>query len=335
MRELLDRALGLGFRALLFGIGSLPQGLARELCAALASLYARLAGPRVADARINLQIAFPERSRQSREKILFDSFANLGRSFAEVCAMHVHRGGGDGRESSRLFDRVSIEGRENLARAERQSGQRGALVLTAHFGSWEFCAAALSHRGLPVSVVQHGFANPYIEKTVTAWRQRAGLETLTMGGAALGIFRALSRGRYVALLMDQNASVEDGVFVPFFSRMASTRSGPVLLAMTRETPIVPVFFFRVGKSGEHVARIGSPLILEGAQEDAEKALLRNVERINATIEAAIREAPEQWIWSHRRFKTQPPGRDSVYPSRRSLLRGLRHSLRSLRSPELH
>ncbi|MBW1882661.1 MAG: hypothetical protein JRJ58_03990 [Deltaproteobacteria bacterium] len=327
MRELLDRALAFGFRALLFGVGSLPQGLARELCASLAALYARLGGPRVADARINLQIAFPERSPESRERILLESFANLGRSFAEVCQMHVQDNAIDGRGSSRLFDRVSIVGRENLARAERLSGQRGALVLTAHFGSWEFCAAALSRQALPVSVVQHGFENPHVEQIVTAWRQRAGLETLTMGGAALGVFRALARGRYVALLMDQNASLEDGVFAPFFSRLASTRSGPVLLAMTRETPVVPVFFFRVGKSGEHVARIGAPLILEGAQQDPEKALVRNVERINAAIEAAIREAPEQWIWSHRRFKTQPPGADSIYPSRGSPLRRLRHLLR--------
>ena len=134
----------------------------------------------------------------------------------------------------------------------------------------------------------------------------------------------------VALLMDQNANREEGVFAPFFSHLASTRSGPVQLAMTRGTPLVPVFFFRVGKSGDHVARIRAPLILESAQEDPDKALVRNVERINATIEAAIREAPEQWIWSHRRFKTQPPGVQPIYPSRRSPLRVLRHRLRRKR-----
>ena len=324
MRELLDRALGFGFSALLFAIGSLPRGQARELCAAFSSLYARQGGPRVADARINLEIAFPERSRQAREQILIESFANLGRSFAEVCLMHTQR---DRSESSPLFGRVSIEGREHLDRVERESGDAGALVLTAHFGSWEFCAAALSHQGLPISVVQHGFENPHFEKVITALRQSYGLETLPLGGAALGIFRALARGRYIALLMDQNASREEGVFAPFFSRQASTRSGPVQLAMTRETPLIPVFFFRVGKSGDHVAKIGAPLMLESARDNPEKALVRNVERINATIEAAIREAPEQWIWSHRRFKTQPPGEQPIYPPRSSPLRRLRHRLR--------
>jgi KDO2-lipid IV(A) lauroyltransferase len=327
MRDRLDRALGFGFRALLFAIGSLPQGFAREFCAAIASLYARFGGPRVADARVNLEVAFPERSRESRERILIESFANLGRSFAEMCLMYTQL---NRRGSTSLFDRVSIEGREHLDRLEERSGDAGALVLTAHLGSWELCAAALARQGLPISVVQHGFENRHFEKIVTAQRERSGLETLALGGAARGMFRALARGRYIALLMDQNASREEGVFAPFFSRLASTRSGPVQLAMTRETPLIPVFFFRVGKSGDHVARIGAPLVLESDRDDPDKALVRNVERINATIEAAIREAPEQWIWSHRRFKTQPPGASPIYPPRRSVLRVLRHWLRRTR-----
>ncbi|MCP4040099.1 MAG: hypothetical protein GY733_24350 [bacterium] len=318
MREFLDRAVGATFYALLVGVGSLPAAVARESCAALASLYARIGGPRVEDARVNLQLAFPSRPHDWRERILVESFANLGRSFAEVCLMH-------GGKRDALFELVSIEGRENLALAERDSGQPGALVVTAHFGSWEFCAAALAHHGLAVSVVQHGFANPQIGKIVTAWREGAGLETLTMGGAALGVFRALARGRYVALLMDQNANEDEGVFAPFFSQPAMTRSGPALLAMTRETAMVPVFFFRVGKSGEHTARIGPPLVIEGAGGESRDSLVKNVASINAVIEAAIREAPEQWIWSHRRFKTQPAWVESIYPRRRSLLRRLRRS----------
>lgn len=320
MREFFDLALGAGFRALLFGIGNLPPPLARGLCAAAASLYARVGGERIVIARINLKLAFPDYSEQVRDRILIESFANLGRSVAEVCLMHESKSGD-------LFNLVSIEGRKNLDLAKERSGQPGALIVTAHFGSWEFCAAALSHHGLPVSAVQHGFSNPHIEKIITSWRQRAGLETISMGGASLGLFRALARGRYVALLMDQNASEEEGVLAAFFSHPAMTRSGPALIAMTRGTAVLPVFFFRVGKTGAHVARIGTPLQMERAAEESQAALVRNVERINAAVEDAIRENPEQWIWSHRRFKTLPPGMPSMYPPRRSMLRRMRHMLR--------
>jgi KDO2-lipid IV(A) lauroyltransferase len=312
--------MGVLLRGVIFCLSVLPPGFARELCAQLASLYARVGGPRTKDAYANIRLAFPEKSDEGCTRILVESFANLGRSVAEVCSMHR-------RDSGALFDRVTIEGRENLELARKSSGQDGGLVVTAHFGSWEFCAAALAHHGLPISVVQHGFKNAAVERVVTDWRAKAGLETLSMGSAALGLFRALGRGRYVALLMDQNAGEEEGVFAPFFSVAASTRSGPALIAMTRGTPVIPVFFYRKGKTGEHVARIGAPLELDQDENAPPELLTKNVACINAAIEAAIREAPEQWIWSHRRFKTRPAGAEPIYEKRGGVLRSLRHRLR--------
>ncbi len=310
-----------GLRGALHLVGHLPANFARELCAALARSYALFGGPRTRDARANLRLAFPEKNEAERRRILQGSFANLGRSFAELARMVAL-------PSRAGFERVRIEGRENLEALERNQGKAGALVLTAHFGSWEFCAAALAHHGLPVSVVQHPFANAEIDRIVTGWREANGLEPLAMGRAALGIFRALSRGRYVALLLDQNASEEEGVYAPFLGIQACTRSGPAQLAMTRGAPVVPVFFFRDGRSGRHTARIGPPLEFEPEGQAREKALAINVARMNAAIEAAIRAAPEQWIWSHRRFKTRPPGAVQVYAPRRGVLRRLRHALRA-------
>lgn len=303
-------------------VGRLPRALARELCALSGFLYATLGGPRVADARVNLHLALPERSERERERILRESFANLGRSFAEACSLWVR---GPGAE----FDRVTIEGLENLERAKEQSGREGALVVSAHLGSWEFCAAALAHRGIPITAVQRGFENRMLAHRLTEFREAVGLETLPLGGAALGLFRALARGRYVALLMDQNAKQDEGVFAPFFSISACTRSGPVAIAMTRGTPVVPVFFYRVGKSGAHVVRIGAPLEIDRDENPSPARLAENVGRMNAAIEAAIRSAPEQWIWTHRRFKTRPLGAEAVYPPQRSSLRSLRHGLRGL------
>jgi KDO2-lipid IV(A) lauroyltransferase len=319
MVESLDRVAAALLRGVLISVGWLPPNVAVGLGAGIGWLYAKLGGPRVADARINLAIAFPDRNAERREAVLFESFANLGRSFAEVCLMH-------GDTNGALFDRVAIEGREHLA--EGREGSSGALILTAHLGSWEFCAAALAHEGLPVSAVQHGFANPGIGQIVTGWREAAGMETLTMGGAALGMFRALKRGRFVALLMDQNAKRDEGVFAPFFGQPACTRSGPVLLSMSRGTPLIPVFFERVGTGIDHIARIAAPLELEPEGSDPDGALKRNIERVNAAIEEAIRRTPEQWIWSHRRWKTRPPESPApLYPERRSVLRRLRHRVR--------
>lgn len=317
----LDRAFALSVQAAMQLVGRLPPRVARELCAAIARLYAVAHGPRIADARANLELAFPELPERERRRILGESFANLGRSFAEVARMLAV-------PADAGFERVRIEGREHLEALAGSSDGAGALVLTAHFGSWEFCAAALAQHGLPVSVVQHPFANRALDRMANAWRETNGLETLPMGRAALGIFRALARGRYVALLLDQNAGEDEGVFAPFFGIQACTRSGPAQLAMSRDTPVVPVFFYREGTSGRHVARIGAPLELEPEGDAPERALATNVARMNAVIEAAIREAPSQWIWIHRRFKTRPPGAVRVYAPRRGVLRSVRRALRA-------
>lgn len=324
MAKTFDRAMAAGFDCVLGLLGRLPAGFTRELCASLARLYAVAGAPRVADARVNLRLAFPELPARERERILKASFANLGRSFAELARMVA-------RPDHAGFEDVEIEGLEHLASLEREHGHEGALVLTAHFGSWEFCAAALARHGLPVSVVQHAFANPAVDEIVSGWREAQGLETLPMGRAAgLGIFRALARGRYVALLLDQNANEDEGLYAPFFGVQACTRSGPARLAMARGTPVVPVFFFRVGRSGRHKARILPALELEPEGPAPEQALAINVARMNAAIESAIREAPDQWIWLHRRFKTRPAGAARVYAPRRRARSLLRRALRGSR-----
>jgi KDO2-lipid IV(A) lauroyltransferase len=300
-------------------IAKLPLDASIALVASIASLYARLGGPRIDDARINLEIAFPEWSPQRRHEVLTLSLANLGRGLAETCHLH-------GRARAQLLERVEIEGLEHLEAAQRSSESGGVLVVAAHFGSWELCAAAIAHRGVPVSVVQHERQNPYLERIVTGWRQDAGLETLKLGRAGLSLMRALRRGRVVALLMDQNARRNEGVFAPFFSLDACTRAGPIRVAMKQGTPILPIFFFREGM--RHVARFGSALEIEPSSDASDAALIRNVARMNASIEAAIRSAPDHWIWSHRRWKTRPQDDPtSPYPKRRSLLRSLRHRLR--------
>ena len=92
--------------------------------------------------------------------------------------------------------------------------------------------------------------------------------------------------------------------------------------MRTGVPVVPCFIARVGTSDRHRVRILPPLDLEDEGGDRDKALAENVARMNAVIEDAIRETPDQWLWMHRRFHTQPEGEARPYPSRRSAKRSL-------------
>jgi KDO2-lipid IV(A) lauroyltransferase len=141
------------------------------------------------------------------------------------------------------------------------------------------------------------------------------VEEIALGRAAMGVFRALARGRLVCLLLDQNAHRDEGVFAPFFGELALTRSAPASLAMERGVPVLPVFVFRTGSSSRHVVRVFPHLELESGRSDREGALERNVAKMNEAIERAIRLAPDHWLWPHRRFKTRPEGALPIYRRR--------------------
>jgi KDO2-lipid IV(A) lauroyltransferase len=291
-------------------LGALPPTASLSLAAAAGRLYVGLHGPRTRDALVNLAIAFPERPESELRRVRAESFANLGRGLAEVCLMQ-------GRNREAVLGSVGLEGLGHLEAARARSATGGALVVTAHFGSWELCAAAVASHGIPVTVVYHGIGNARVANMVKSWREGGGLETLELGSSARGVLDALNRGRLVAFLMDQNARRNEGVFAPFFGELACTRSGPVRIAMKQGVPLLPIFFHRSKGAGGHVARFESPLEMEPEGLDAQQALRSNVERMNAVIEDQIRRAPEHWIWSHRRWKTRPEGEArGLYPSRR-------------------
>lgn len=302
---------------------------ALPIAATLGRAYARVGLPRVREAKINLGIAFPSLSRREREALLIESFANLGRGIAETALLQ-------GPQGDALFERVRIEGDEHIAAIVERGG--GAIVASAHLGSWELCAAALAARGYPITSVYRPREDAGLDDLVSGWRAESGMEVLAVGGAAaLGLRRALKRGRFVAMLLDQNARRDEGLFVPFFGELACTRSAPAHLAMLFDVPILPVFFYRE-EDGGHVARVGAPLELEpmpaGSEPGSEReggpsseALRRNVLRINRCIEEAIRRDPSQWMWAHRRYRTRPDGAAAFYPRSRGLVRWIRHRLR--------
>ena len=103
----------------------------------------------------------------------------------------------------------------------------------------------------------------------------------------------------VGILLDQNATRAEGVFVPFFGVPASTSKGLALLALRTGTPVVPIFLRRE-PGGRHCIDVGAPL---PPPPDADA--LAYTARFNEVIEAAIRRAPEQWLWMHARWRTRP------------------------------
>jgi KDO2-lipid IV(A) lauroyltransferase len=211
---------------------------------------------------------------------------------------------------------VRIEGLEHLEAARKDSEHGGVIALTAHLGSWEFLVAAVIAHGFPVTVVHRARENPLTDELLGSLREQTGAELFARGSAARAALRTLREGKIVAMTYDQNCGREEGVFVPFFGRLACARSAPPRIAMRTGAPVVPVFMEREGGSARHRVRFLPALEILPEGDDREAAVRENARRMAHVIEEEIRRLPDHWIWVHRRWRTQPEGEPRTYPPRR-------------------
>jgi len=244
----------------------------------------------------NLERAFRhELSPAQRIRLAKKTYRNLGRILIECICLPT-------RKPEIIRDYVSISGRDHLY--EAQSRGKGVLFLTAHFGNWELMGLAFSLYGFPSAVVARPLDNPYLDRLVERQRTRFGNRVIAKKGAVREIVKCLASGGRVGILMDQNVSAREGVFVDFFDTPASTT--PILAALSQKTgaPVVPIFMVpKQGKSG-YVIEVGKPLTLIETG-NKEKDLIANTARFTSIIEEYIRCYPHCWFWMHRRWKVRP------------------------------
>ncbi len=252
----------------------------------------------------NLQLALPDRSAAEHRAILRASARNLGRMAAEVCHFATLTPETIGRY-------VTVEDPAAWQAALALATERGAVVLTGHFGNWELLAYAHGLLGHPITLVHRPMTNALVDRAITDLRARAGTVSLAKKTAAKAALRALHRRQIVAIPADQNQTRRYGVFVDFFGLPACTTPGPARLAMLSGAPVIPVFLVREDDSDRHriVVLPAVELVKTG---DREADVVENTQRCTAVVEAMLRRHPEQWIWFHKRWKTRPLGEPRIY-----------------------
>jgi KDO2-lipid IV(A) lauroyltransferase len=247
-------------------------------------------------ARQNLALAFGrERTARELDCLCRQSFRQLGMTLAEACALLFTA-------PTSVLSRVQVEGMEHLTSAMAQG--KGVLILTAHFGNWELLAASHSMTGFPRSVVGRPLDHPFLDRLAVRLRVGSGAEFIDKRRALSEVLSALRRQRMVGIVLDQNASRREGVFVPFFGVPASTSKGLALLALRTGAPVVPVFIHRE-PGGRHRV-IVDPAVPLSPTGDRDRDVVEATAAFTRIIEAKVRQHPEQWFWLHRRWKTRPP-----------------------------
>ena len=243
----------------------------------------------------NITAAFgPEVAGKPARDLARRTFVQIGRSFMEFLALPSlgHEG---------ILRRVELIGYEPVLEWARQG--KGAVMITAHYGNWELCGAALRAAGGPVRYLLPPQSNKGSDEYFDRIRGRLGIEAVKIGFGMRGALKALRQGAFLGMLPDQDAR-RIGIHVPFFGRPASTHTGPARLAYRTGCPIGIGLIER--ESGARFrSRMVATLVPDPASDEP-----REVERltraISETIEAAVRRRPDHWYWLHRRWKTPPP-----------------------------
>ena len=247
-------------------------------------------------ARINLQFAYPDRDEAWRESTIDGVYRSIGRvlvAFAKLPDI----------DRSNVGDWIRYEGFEHYQRAKALG--RGVLFATGHLGNWELSAYAHALLTEPMGVVVRPLDNPVLDEMVEARRALSGNTALSKRDFARSILRLLKDNKPVGILVDHNSAHDNAVFVPFFGKPACTNLTFARLAARSGAPVIPGFAFWSDGERKYVLRFYPPVEITGdAPEDTA--------RIQAAIESAIREHPDQWLWVHRRWKTRPDGERPLY-----------------------
>lgn len=196
---------------------------------------------------------------------------------------------------------------------------RGAIMLTAHFGNYELLGYTIARLGLPLHAVMRPLDNPLLNEFLLRSRAAGGISLLYKKGVSAVAEEVLAAGGTLCFIADQDAG-RKGLFAEFFGRPASWYKSIGLLAIRQRVPVIVGSAARVGPGFRY--RISVERIIEPHEWEQQVDPLSWITQTYAkALETGIRRHPEQYLWVHRRWKTQPKaGRASARPGAASAAR---------------
>jgi len=247
-------------------------------------------------AQQNLSFALPEIAAGRRSQIIDGVFRTIARMLVAVARLPLIN-------ASNVADWISYEGLEHYLEAKREG--RGVLVATAHLGNWELSAYTHALMTESMHVMVRPLDNPLVDRLVEERRTLSGNRLIYKRDAARAVITALRRNEAIGILIDQNTTTSEGVFIDFFGKQASAGSAFVKFAHHADAPVVPGFALWDESAGRYVLRFYPRVPMTGD-------IQADTQRIHTVFEQIIREHPDQWMWIHRRWKTRPAGESALY-----------------------
>lgn len=289
---------------MLFGLGALPRQVALALGVAIGRVAYLLVGGLRRTGERNLEIAFPDMDELERKHLLRGCFRSLGRLLGEFSQLPKATP-----EKLRKLIEYDEVGLRYLREAEKN--KRGVIFLTGHLGVWELHSFGWSALEYPLSFLVRPLDNERIEEMVERVRTRFGNRAIDKKSAARQSLRVLREGGTLGILSDLNTQPYEGVFVPFFGKLACTTAGIATLALKTDAVVIPTCAIWDRKKKRYFFHGDPPVELVRTGDHA-KDIEVNTANFAAAMERMVRLYPDQWLWIHKRWKTRPPGEAEIY-----------------------
>ena len=274
----------------LYLVSWLPYRLQLILGKGLGRLFKKAMPRRVNIARRNLQLCFPDYSDEQIEELVNRNLQNTGIAYFEIGIAWWW-------PDWRIKRKLHVHGQENLRQA--QAGGKGVLMLLFHFLSLEV-HARLHGFVKPAVGLYRPHNNAVMEFLQTRGRGRSN-KYMIQRRDVKGMLQAIANGEIAGYLPDQDYGRRRVEFVPFFNVPdASTTTGTTLFAKHPNCNVIVSRCVR-RNDGTGYDVFYEPMLSDFPSGD-DKA---DAARINKLVERAVEQAPEQYLWVHRRFKTRP------------------------------
>ena len=247
--------------------------------------------------RTNLRLCWPELSVAARRRIERASLAETGQTIAEFPALWCW-------PAARVLALArEVRGEQPFLAA---CARGGVLLLTPHLGAWEFSGLYVGSR-VRLTALYKPPPIAEMETFYTVARQRTGARLVPADASGVrALHRALREGEVAGVLPDQDPGLGSGLFVPFFGPLANTTTLIVKLLERTSSPLFLCWSERIpGGFRVHFVEAQEPELRCGDVPRAAAAMNRELERL-------IRTAPEQYLWSYKRFRNRPVGEPDLY-----------------------
>lgn len=274
---------------------ALPRKTWLAFCGWLGSLVYYFAGETRRLTIRHLRMAFKDKSDKAIKALAKRTFIMLGKN------------GGDILRSTRAVKTLpDLEkflityGLENFHAAYAKG--KGVIFLTCHLGAFDLQVTNMAMRGLDPNIIGTPLKDKRLNNLLWEYRNAHGAIAIERGRETFRLIKVLKSGGSVALLIDQDTKVQT-VFVDFFGMQAATPVGATVLALKTGAAVVPTYI-HLGEDGlQHMHILPEiPMRVTGDEPGDVKF---NTQILTDFIEEQIRKYPDQWVWMHERWKTQP------------------------------